>query len=172
MFEIQESHYMDCRSFQPSGHWLGSDNTIHSHQYKKSINEQFLLLEPELELTQVIDFPTRGSNILDLFLTNRPQIINRCTAIPGISDHYDVFVNTNMSSPKCKPPKRTLCMWNKANINSINLLLILFKCSIIFILKSKTISIFLSLKILKIEWVALRTLSVEHRSPTPITLTR
>ena len=66
-----------------------------------------------------MDVPTRGSNILDLFFTNRPQLINRLTVIPGISDHDAIFIDTNICAPRKKPPIRSLRMWGKANILNI-----------------------------------------------------
>ena len=89
------------------------------YQYRKSINETFLQMEPDLGLTQMIDFHTRGTNILDLFFTNRPDLVNQCSPMPGISDHHAVFVDTNMCAPRIKQPKRTLYMWGKANIDNI-----------------------------------------------------
>ena len=101
----------------PDINW--SDNIIQGHQYKKSINEMFLQMEPDLSLTQMIDFHTRCTNILDLFFTNRPDLVNQCSPMPGISDHHAVFVDTNMCAPRIKQPKRTLYMWGKANIENI-----------------------------------------------------
>ena len=76
-------------------------------------------MEPDLGLTQMIDFHTRCTNILDLFFTNRPDLVNHCSPMPGISDHHAVFVDTNMCAPRIKQPKRTLYMWGKANIENI-----------------------------------------------------
>ena len=42
----------------------------------------------------MIMFPTRGSNTLDIFATNRPNLINRCTPIPGSSDHDGISVES------------------------------------------------------------------------------
>ncbi|XP_060567389.1 uncharacterized protein LOC132726133 [Ruditapes philippinarum] len=118
-----------CNKFKNATIWIAGDfnlpdinwsnNAINGHQYRKAINEQFLLLEPELGFTQIVDFPTRGDNILDLFLTNRPQLVNRCTTTQGISDHHAIFVDTNMCATRIKPTKHTLYMWGKANINTI-----------------------------------------------------
>ena len=38
--------------------------------------------------------PTRGANILDLVLTNCPQMIHSCSVLnPGLSDHNKVTVS-------------------------------------------------------------------------------
>ena len=39
-----------------------------------------------------VNAPTRGSNILDIFLTNRPSLIEACEIVDGISDHEAVMV--------------------------------------------------------------------------------
>ncbi|XP_060583415.1 uncharacterized protein LOC132739673 [Ruditapes philippinarum] len=118
-----------CKMYKKSAIWITGDfnlpdinwtnNTIQGHQYKKSINEAFLHMEPDLGLTQMIDFHTRGNNILDLFFSNRPDLVNQCSPMPGISDHHAVFIDTNMCVPRLKPPKHTLLMWGKANIDNM-----------------------------------------------------
>ncbi len=67
----------------------------------------------------MVDFPTRGENTLDLFLTNRPSLINRCQGLPGISDHDVVFVDSNIRARLQKPPKRNIRLWDKADFDEI-----------------------------------------------------
>ena len=81
----------------PDINW--TSNTIQGHQYRKAINEASLHMDPELDLTQMIEFLTRGNNVLDLFFSNRPDLVNQCSPMPGISDHHAVFVDTNMCAP-------------------------------------------------------------------------
>ena len=33
-----------------------------------------------------------GTNIIDVFITNRPSVINSCASIDGISDHEAVLI--------------------------------------------------------------------------------
>ena len=82
-------------------------------------NETFLTLESDLGLHQVIDAPTREDNILDLFFTNRPTLVNRSTVIPGISDHHAVYIDSHITMSRKKPVKRTIFMWGKADIQGI-----------------------------------------------------
>ena len=35
---------------------------------------------------QIVNFPTRNNNILDLLFTNRPTLVQECYSTPGISD--------------------------------------------------------------------------------------
>ena len=55
------------------------------------ICEQLIEMANDHGLSQIVDKPTRTtsttSNILDIFLTNCPDMVNRCEIIPGISNH-------------------------------------------------------------------------------------
>jgi hypothetical protein len=90
-----------------------------SNQYRKEISEFFLALEEDLGLIQSVNFPTRGQNLLDVFFINRPSLINRCEAIPGISDHEIVFVDSNIAISRQKPVKRKIYMWKKADTQKL-----------------------------------------------------
>ena len=59
--------------------------------------------------------PTRKDKTLDLFLINRPALINRCTTIPGLSDHEIVCVDSPVQANLPKPSRRTINLWKKAN---------------------------------------------------------
>jgi hypothetical protein len=53
----------------------------------------------KLGIDQIVDFLTRKENILDLFCTNQPSLINKVKSIPGISDHTIVLVDA-ICNPK------------------------------------------------------------------------
>ena len=87
----------------------------------------FISLKHELELTQVITFPTRGNATLVLFLTNRPSLINSCDGIPGISDHDTIAcIESNILAEYKKPIKRKILLWKKGNIDSMRAEMIIF----------------------------------------------
>ena len=69
--------------------------------------------------TQIVDLPTRGTNILDIFCTNRPALTNKCFPIPGISDHEALYVESHISIPSSSNIKRKICLWPKANFSDI-----------------------------------------------------
>jgi hypothetical protein len=118
-----------CHKNTKSTIWIGGDlnlpdinwssNTITSNQYRKEISEICLALEEDLGLIQSVNFPTRGQNLLDVFFTNRPSLINRCEAIPGISDHEIVFVDSNIAISRQRPVKRKIYMWKKADTQKL-----------------------------------------------------
>ena len=60
-------------------------------------------------------FPTRERNTLDVFITNRPSLIQKCKPVPGVSDHDIVFVESNILATRSKPPQRKIFLWKHAN---------------------------------------------------------
>ena len=80
----------------------------------------------ELGLLQIVTFPTRQRNILDIFITNRPTLVRSCTSIPGISDHEAVCVLSNIIAKVHKSIPRKIVLWNKANFTLIEEIIIDF----------------------------------------------
>ena len=62
--------------------------------------------------------PTRNNNILDIFLTNHPLLVESCEIIPGVSDHEIVLITslTILSHSKSKP----ITLWYEADFETIN----------------------------------------------------
>ena len=73
-------------------------HTIKGHNYPISINQCFLNTIYNTGSDQIVRFPTRGQNIRDVFLTNRPSLIEKCKAESGLSDHDIVFVKASTSA--------------------------------------------------------------------------
>ena len=57
-----------------------------------TIHEELLMMIQDNGLENVVLEPTRGKNILDLFLTNHPSKVNRVEIMMQIRDHSTVFV--------------------------------------------------------------------------------
>ena len=49
----------------------------------------------DANLNQMVNLPTRVNNILDLFLTPNPTLVNHINIIPGISDHNIEHIRKN-----------------------------------------------------------------------------
>ena len=101
----------------PDISWI--DESVVGHQYLKSINECFLSTFNDIGLTQIVDFCTRENNILDLFLTNRPSLISKCTPLPRISDHEMVLTVSDVRAKRLKPAPRKIFLWRKADLANI-----------------------------------------------------
>ena len=46
---------------------------------------------------QIVSFPTRGPNMLDLCFISHPSIVSECYSVPGLSDHDAVIVKFSTS---------------------------------------------------------------------------
>ena len=92
--------------------------SIAGNQNPSAVNETYLHTFQDLGLEQLVDFPTRYNpdNTLDLALTNRPSLVQRCVAIPGLSDHAAVLITTKLRPAKSKPPKRKILLWKRADM--------------------------------------------------------
>ena len=60
-------------------------------------------------------FPTRERNTLDVFITNRPSLIQKCKPVQRVSNHDIVFVESSISATRSKPPQRKIFLWKRAN---------------------------------------------------------
>ena len=69
-------------------------------------------LAAQFRLRQLVNKPTRGDQILDLVLTNQPDLydINSVQILPpfGLSDHNVVIVHPTTRAPREGPSRRTL----------------------------------------------------------------
>ncbi|XP_066931888.1 uncharacterized protein [Clytia hemisphaerica] len=117
-------------SFKNCPLWIGGDtnlpdidwvnNAIIDHNYKKDINESFLKTFTECCLEQIVLFPTRVNNILDIIATNRPSFVNNCIPHPGLSDHETaVMVDIACHPKRSKSIKRKVYLWKRADLNTI-----------------------------------------------------
>ena len=66
----------------------------------------------------VVNSPTRGNNILDIYATNRPALAHLVDVIPGISDHEMIKVASNLSPHLFKLKECKIYLWNKANLSA------------------------------------------------------
>ena len=66
---------------------------------------------------QLVDFPTRKQNTLELLLTNNPSFVTSIEDTTGISDHDRIVIADIICHPRRnRPIKRTIHLWNRANI--------------------------------------------------------
>ena len=95
-----------------------NDMSIADNQNPSAVNEKYLHTFQDLGLEQLVDFPNRYNpdNTLDRALTNRSSLVQRCVAIPGLSDHAAVLITTKLRPAKSKPPKRKILLWKRADM--------------------------------------------------------
>ena len=85
----------------PDIDWKNQD--IPGTQYTPGISSLFLELSQDLGLSQIIDFPTRGLSILDLFFTNYPHLLKKCYPHAGLGEHEVVKIETSLRPPRKNP---------------------------------------------------------------------
>jgi len=96
-------------------------DSICSHRYPLAINQLMLKTFADCSFNQMVDSPTRDQNILDIFLTNRPNLIHQCSVEPGICDHDMIYVSVSCKVMKSLRTDRKLYLWNRANFDEIRL---------------------------------------------------
>lgn len=74
---------------------------------------KFLDLIHDSNLEQIVSFPTRKDHVLDLFMTNRPSLVNRCEPLPGIVDHDIVYIDITAKINKLT--QRKINLWEKTD---------------------------------------------------------
>ena len=109
------------RSYPKATIWIAGDanlpdidwesNTIAGNRNPVSINQVFLNTIYDTGSEKIVKLHTRQDNTLDVFITNRPSLIQRCKPVPGVSDHNIVFVETNISATRNKPSQRKILLW-------------------------------------------------------------
>jgi hypothetical protein len=68
--------------------------------YPNRLNTFFIDIIQELALEQIVVFPTRQENILDLVLTTHPSLVNKCKPLPGLGDHDIVLIDANIEATR------------------------------------------------------------------------
>lgn len=109
--------------------WIGGElnlpdidrntQTVVGNQKLAAVNNRFLDMAQNCGLDQSVLFATRKDNALDLFLTNRPTLINRCVPLPGLGDHGIVYMESKIIQNLSKPSKRQIYLWKNANIDGL-----------------------------------------------------
>ena len=105
--QYKNSMYILAGDFNiPDIDWNGL--TIkNTNQYPPRVSQTFL----DMSLEQIVDFPTRGDNQLDLVFTSHPSHKVRCKPLPPIglkSDHDVVLLDTSLQVVRAKPVKRKI----------------------------------------------------------------
>ena len=92
---------------------------LNGNNYPALLCNIFLDLLNNHGMTQIVNFPTRASNILDIFSTKRPSLILQCKPLAGLSNHKIVFVESSLEALHQQSPKKTYKLWSRADTNRI-----------------------------------------------------
>ncbi len=84
-----------------------------------NVSRHMIEIANDYGLEQIVRKPTRGENILDLFFTSNPTLVERSTTCPGLSDHDGVpliIIGTKPKTTKQKP--RNVFLYHKADMDA------------------------------------------------------
>ena len=101
----------------PDIDWPNTFVSGHSHSLR--LNHIFLDFLLDNALTQMVNTPTRGSNVLDIFITDRPSLVESCDTVDGISDHEAVFIESLVTAHLTLPSRRTIYLWSQADLQNV-----------------------------------------------------
>ena len=109
--------------------WVGGDFNlpdidwptlaVTSNQYPAVMSNIYIGLPAQCGVKQLVEAPTRGNNILDLFFTSNPSLVSKCKPIPGVGDHDAVLVDTLAKPQRSKPVRRKIYLWDKADLPNL-----------------------------------------------------
>lgn len=95
-------------------------NSVVSNEYSLELCNILLDIFNSFGFTQLVESPTRGNNILDLFVTNRPGLIQKVTVSPGLSDHELIIIESSLVATLTESQPRTVYLWHQADWQAIN----------------------------------------------------
>ena len=87
--------------------------------YVQAINTSFIETLRDVGCQQMVTFPTRLKNTLDIFATNRPSLVTKCSRLPGLGDHDAVLVETSMTPKLRRPVRRLIYLWSRADLPAL-----------------------------------------------------
>ena len=102
----------------PGIHWP-TQSTIPGG-YKPGLSKEMINMVSDIGLEQMVIEPTRKGNILDLFLTTHPSLVEKSVVLPGMSDHDGIPSVVLSTKPrKIKQPPRKIYVFKRADSNSM-----------------------------------------------------
>ena len=88
--------------------------------YKPGLSHEFINIMCDKGLEQLVTKPTRKENILDLFFTTHPTLVEKSTVFPGMSDHDGIpFIIINTEPRKIKQQPRKIYLYKKADVTDL-----------------------------------------------------
>ena len=83
-----------------------------------SIYKDFISCLDDFGLAQMVSKPTRGDNVLDLFLTSNQTLVNKVENLSGISDHKISISNISVKPKMSRQKPRSLPLYRKTDWDS------------------------------------------------------
>ena len=96
-----------------------SESLVKHDSSYKVIHEHSLEILHDHGLQQLVTFPTRQMNTLDLVATNKPSSIITIQSLAGVSDHDMFFFEVRSQVKTIKQPPRSIYMYDRANWDAL-----------------------------------------------------
>ena len=90
-----------------------------TNRYMHSIRYSFFGSLRYIGLHEIVNFPTRSNNTLDVVLTNRPSLVKQCDGITSMCDHNIVFVEKSSHSFCHKRVRCKIFLRKHANVDNM-----------------------------------------------------
>ena len=91
-----------------------ANNTVSENSTQKTLCENLIKTLDDHGLNQMVREPTREDRTLDLFCTNKPNLISDLRTVPGYSDHDYVVVDSSFKAVYSKKQPRRIYKWSRA----------------------------------------------------------
>ena len=85
-----------------------------------NLHRQFLDLLNDHGLQQMVTFPTRENNTLDLLVTNYPTLVPRTEGVPGITDHFAAYMEFQIQPERRNNTKRLVPCYKRADWSALH----------------------------------------------------
>ncbi|KAL3888735.1 hypothetical protein ACJMK2_001095 [Sinanodonta woodiana] len=99
--------------------WKTKHNKEYGSCLSDSDGQQLIDILHEAGAEQLITFPTREHNTLDLFITTLPGQFVNIQSPDRLSDHDIIEANFKCTLPRKKVPKRTCFQYSRGNYNQM-----------------------------------------------------
>ena len=90
-----------------------------NHNYTAMLNEEFIKLMNDQDLSKVNQHPTRQDNILDLTCTTNPDLVKNVQTHPGMSDHKIVIIDIDIKAKIPKRKARNVYMYKRGDMEAV-----------------------------------------------------
>jgi hypothetical protein len=86
---------------------------VNGNNYPHKTSEEIIKSGEDMFMEQVVECSTRGENILDLFFTTHPSLVEHTKTLPplGKGDHDIVLCDTLITLNRVKKPRRNILLW-------------------------------------------------------------
>ena len=95
-----------------------NNELIVGYRYPHCMNTRVLNMMHDCGFAQMVNSPTRNNNILNLFFTNKPSLVQQSYVVPGISDYESVMTTIKPAISYASSNRYKVYLWKKANLRN------------------------------------------------------